>query len=104
MSALTIPRQDFDTRFITDMLPNSLAPFRLQEDAARRQESIEAKTAALHQDWTFQPTLSTASARVVGDSSWAGALIHGGCGGLFLGSNVRARGPRHFVGGEKTNA
>lgn len=46
---------------------------RLQEDAARRQASLKSRSSALYQDWTFQPTLSPASQRVVGDSTWAGA-------------------------------
>ncbi|CAM9254846.1 unnamed protein product, partial [Hapterophycus canaliculatus] len=46
---------------------------RLQEDAARRQASLASRSAALYQDWTFQPTLSAASERVVGDSAWAGS-------------------------------
>lgn len=46
---------------------------RLQEDAARRQASLKSRSAAQYQDWTFQPTLSPASQRVVGESPWAGA-------------------------------
>lgn len=46
---------------------------RLREDAARRQAALESRSATMHQDWTFQPTLSAASERVVGDSAWAGA-------------------------------
>eukprot|EP00752_Nemacystus_decipiens_P009653 g8624.t1 len=45
---------------------------RLQEDAARRQVSLKSRSAALYQDWTFQPTLTPASQRVVGESAWAG--------------------------------
>ncbi|CAB1100265.1 unnamed protein product [Ectocarpus sp. CCAP 1310/34] len=47
---------------------------RLQHDAARRQASLESRSAALYQDWTFRPTLSAASERVVDESAWAGSF------------------------------
>lgn len=49
---------------------------RLREDATRRQAALESRSAMLNQDWTFQPTLSAASERVVGDSAWAGTRHH----------------------------
>lgn len=57
-----------------DSLPRSLFLHRLQEDAARRQASLESQSAAVYQDLTFRPTLSAASERFVGDSAWAGAI------------------------------
>ena len=65
---------------------------RLQEDAARRQASLKSRSTALYQDWTFQPTLSPASQRVVGESAWAGACAAGKVGHKCVRSRMETRG------------